>query len=354
MTSAPGTRPLFSVVCPTFERSAAIIDTLDSVSAQTESNFEMIVVADGCTDDTVDWVRSAAARDDRITLIRTERHGHPSTPRNIGCSAAVGEFVAYIDHDDQWTPDHLEALRALFDAGADVAATGSTSYDPAGAVVSRSTPLDMCWHPDIATLGAQFEPSRVAHRAGIAGAVGGWRTGSGLEDWDLWIRIADAGFDFWTTVATTARISLDPRTRRHRIPPRRFLPIVEFDSARDARATVDAVRDPAVLDRFRDAYVQDATARYARLQRSPRFRRPSGWTGSIENEIRRSAAQSTSAWASLMVVRSGTKFAVAEPVWCTDDSHHERIAELSPEVNRTQFAVVAKIGRATAGLQMSG
>jgi hypothetical protein len=58
-------------------------------------------------------------------------------------------------------------------------------------VLHVTPPLALCWHPELQVMNAIFQPSQVAHVAGLAESVGGWRaSGTGLEDWDLWLRLA--------------------------------------------------------------------------------------------------------------------------------------------------------------------
>src|SRR3954471_14883282 len=115
-----------SVICPTYNRSRLILKTIDSVLRQTMADWELLVVSDGCTDDTEEWVRRAGQDDPRVRLHRIERSGHPAAPRNHGLAHARGRLIAYIDHDDLWHPDHLaQALAALDQTGADLVAGGS-------------------------------------------------------------------------------------------------------------------------------------------------------------------------------------------------------------------------------------
>ena len=74
-----------AVICPAFNRSAAILPTVESVLAQTVQDWELFVVSDGSTDDTDEVVR--AVRDPRVRLLRVANHGCPGGPRNAGLAA---------------------------------------------------------------------------------------------------------------------------------------------------------------------------------------------------------------------------------------------------------------------------
>lgn len=105
-------KPIVSVVIPTYNRAHCVSDAIDSVLTQSFQDFELIVVDDGSTDETPDIV---SAYGDRIKLIRQKNSG-ASAARNAGIRAAQGEWVAFLDSDDTWEPEKLkvqvEDLRA--------------------------------------------------------------------------------------------------------------------------------------------------------------------------------------------------------------------------------------------------
>lgn len=107
----------FSVVIPTYNRGAVIMDTLDSVFAQTRPVDEVIVVDDGSTDDTADRLAPVM---DRITYLRQDNAG-VSAARNTGIRAATGDWICFLDSDDVWLPDRMAVLvRDLAEAGPEV------------------------------------------------------------------------------------------------------------------------------------------------------------------------------------------------------------------------------------------
>lgn len=99
-------QPYFSVVIPLYNKEKYIEKTLESVLNQTFENFEIIVVDDGSTDASYEIVRSI--KDARIRLIRQE-NGGPSKARNCGIREAKGEFIAFLDADDEWLAEKLKA-----------------------------------------------------------------------------------------------------------------------------------------------------------------------------------------------------------------------------------------------------
>lgn len=109
-----------SVIIPCFNAARFVGKTIDSVLAQTYSNFELIVVDDKSTDESAEIVESYARADSRARLIQMPSNaGAPAAPRNAGVAAARGEWVAFLDADDIWHPRKLELqMQALNAHGA--------------------------------------------------------------------------------------------------------------------------------------------------------------------------------------------------------------------------------------------
>ena len=110
--------PTFSVIIPCFNAASTIRRTLSSVLDQTFGDFEVIIVDDGSTDDTVAVVKTIARHEPRITVVQQENSG-PSVARNRAVSEfAKGALIAFLDADDIWPVNRLEILQARF-AGPD-------------------------------------------------------------------------------------------------------------------------------------------------------------------------------------------------------------------------------------------
>lgn len=97
----------FSVIIPTFNRESFIKQSIDSVLNQTYANFELIVVDDGSTDATQALLK--LFNDDRLQIIIQENHG-VAHARNRGIEKAQGEYLAFLDSDDEWREDKLAKL----------------------------------------------------------------------------------------------------------------------------------------------------------------------------------------------------------------------------------------------------
>jgi glycosyltransferase involved in cell wall biosynthesis len=117
-------RPLVSVIVAAYNAEPFIEATLESVFAQTMSDFELIVVDDGSSDATLSRVRRF--QDPRLQVIRQENKGAPSA-LNTGLKAARGSYVGLLDHDDIWRKDKLARHVVYFEAHPEVDATFSWS-----------------------------------------------------------------------------------------------------------------------------------------------------------------------------------------------------------------------------------
>ena len=99
----------FSVIIPAYNAAHLISDALKSVLAQTADDYEIIVVNDG-SPDTAEFEKALEPYLNDITYIR-RANGGPGAARNTGIRAARGEFIAFLDSDDQWVPTHLAEMR---------------------------------------------------------------------------------------------------------------------------------------------------------------------------------------------------------------------------------------------------
>jgi glycosyltransferase involved in cell wall biosynthesis len=98
--------PLVSVVVPTYNRAARVARAICSVQRQTHTRLEIIVVDDASHDDTPQVV--ANLHDPRLRYIRHNKNAGGSAARNTGIRAASGEFIAFLDDDDEWEPEKTE------------------------------------------------------------------------------------------------------------------------------------------------------------------------------------------------------------------------------------------------------
>ncbi|MBE8952221.1 MAG: glycosyltransferase family 2 protein [Quinella sp. 1Q7] len=106
--------PLVSVIMPMFNSAKFIPQTLESLLYQTMTDFEVVVIDDGSTDNSVEVVESFRGRfDGRLRLLKLPHTGTPGLPRNEGIKAARGKYIAFLDSDDLFTKTALAELSTL-------------------------------------------------------------------------------------------------------------------------------------------------------------------------------------------------------------------------------------------------
>ena len=183
--------PLVSVVIATYNWSSVLRHAIASALAQTFQSFEILVVGDGCTDDTTEVV--AAFGDPRLRWHNLPYNsGSQAKPNNTGIALARGDYIAYLGHDDLWHPTHLETLVGLVRQG-----RGDVFYTLAAVI-----------HPDgerqISGLTATGElgpgdfvvPSSILHRRELTQEIGPWPDPRTIDlpiDADLYERARRAG-----------------------------------------------------------------------------------------------------------------------------------------------------------------
>lgn len=195
--------PKVSIIIPTYNSRFFIRRTVRSVMNQTFSDWELILVDDCSTDDTRDILEDLASKDDRIRFYKTESNsGAPALPKNIGLQKSKGEYIAFLDHDDEWLPSKLKEQLEIIQYSRDNIAMVSCYLNlknwhtnkiesvhnkfpkknklqnlyqrnffvtSSGMVVKRSV------FEDVGLFDSRFKVS---------------------DDWDMWLRIMRAGYDF--------------------------------------------------------------------------------------------------------------------------------------------------------------
>lgn len=100
--------PNISVIMPCYNAAATLAEAVASVLYQSVKNFELLIVDDGSTDNSVQVAYALACDDDRIRVIR-QRNAGPAEARNRGLAEAEGQVIAFLDADDRWVPHTLAA-----------------------------------------------------------------------------------------------------------------------------------------------------------------------------------------------------------------------------------------------------
>lgn len=103
--------PLVSVIIPTYNSSSYIKNTLKKLEQQSYCNFEIVVVNDGSKDNTLEILEQEAISNQKLVIIN-KANGGVSSARNAGIKAAKGEFISFLDDDDQYDPAFLDKMYA--------------------------------------------------------------------------------------------------------------------------------------------------------------------------------------------------------------------------------------------------
>lgn len=188
-----------SVIIPTHNRSELLKTAVKSLENQSHQNFEIIIIDDFSTDDTVEVV--SQMKDDRIIFLKHDINKGGSEARNTGIKRATGRFIGFLDSDDQWLPDKLEKQLKLFENQPDVGViyTGVQVVNENNQPTRKIVPE---YRGDI--LPKLFESncidttSSVLIKKEVLDQVQGFDSGlPSCQDWDLYIRLAQVTkFDF--------------------------------------------------------------------------------------------------------------------------------------------------------------
>ena len=182
--------PRVSVIIPTYNRSNVLRQAIANVLRQSYADYELLVVGDGCTDDSAAVVAGFA--DLRVRWINLPANsGHQSAPNNEGLRQARGDLIAYLGHDDLWLPRHLETLVGGIDAGADLVASLNELVGP------DERFFDIAPAAPIYSPGMSITPSALMHRREVTQRIGGWRDYREIEldpEAELCQRAVAAGF----------------------------------------------------------------------------------------------------------------------------------------------------------------
>ena len=189
--------PRVSVIMPAFNCRRFVREAVESIVAQTFSDFEFIIIDDGSTDGTTDELKSLAATDPRIRLISRPNTGYTKALIEA-MSIATATLIARMDADDVSLPDRLAVQVAKFDAEPDLVLLGGsfTFIDDAGRRIKRfDPPTDHAQLDHLAyTGGNPFCHPLVMFRRDMYNRVGGYDPDfEPSEDIDLWLKLAEVG-----------------------------------------------------------------------------------------------------------------------------------------------------------------
>lgn len=188
-------KPLVSVVIPTFNARKFLTETVKSALDQTYKNVELLVIDDGSTDGTEDL---PILKDSRVHYFKISHTGGPATPRNVGVQNAKGDLIAFLDSDDIWLPQKLEKQVSFMEKdGVDFVSSDAKVIDEQGRITGESYV-----GKERVSSGGVFAQlyvgnfiinSSVLVKKSCFGQVGLFDPqmgpSMGFEDYDLWLRV---------------------------------------------------------------------------------------------------------------------------------------------------------------------
>ncbi len=189
--------PLVSVIIPTFNQASYLAKAIRSVLEQSYDTFELIIIDNYSEDRTESVVRSFT--DPRVRYVQFRNYGVIAASRNHGIMLAKGEFVAFLDSDDEWTPEKLSAQIELIQTDPMLGLVFSpfkiVGNDPVtnGRVIGSPAKIPPTYLYEKLTLYNFIASSSVMARTSVLKKMGGFDENPRLrciEDGDLWLRIA--------------------------------------------------------------------------------------------------------------------------------------------------------------------
>ncbi len=241
-----------SVVVPLYNKERHIEHTIQTVLAQSYTDFELIVIDDGSTDGSATVVEKIT--DPRVRLIKKKNEGVSAT-RNLGVREAKNELIAFLDADDEWNVEYLNKISALCEKYPD-AAIYATNYQ----VVERDGQSYSLDYPEIdfeegillnyfasAYTYTPLWTSAVCIRKEIFLAMGGFPTDiRNGEDLDLWCRIAlKYPIAYINQPLATYRRDSDNMLSRSIIDPSWFPFLVDYSPSEE-----DRIKDTESIEKY--------------------------------------------------------------------------------------------------------
>jgi len=269
-----GSMPLVTVIMPAFNAAAHLAEAIDSVLEQSFRDFELLVVDDGSTDRTSEVLASYG---DRIRTLRQTNSGSPAAARNSGIRNAATKYVAFFDADDVMDRDQLLNSVTVMDYS-DQACLCFSNFQPFGPGVVDGRPwfqrehvrsvmsgvpteaitdhLYLCARPVFAELvqSNYIHTSTVMVRRDALLEHNAFDESLyGVEDWDLWLRLARAGhrFGFCSTVMSHYRIQ-SASVSRSTAFERSLIDLLNRLSSQDPDRDVQRVLHRRLSAKYRD------------------------------------------------------------------------------------------------------
>lgn len=190
--------PAVSVVIPTYNQENNLRRAVESVLRQTYTDYELIIVDDGSTDNTPKVIDEYAKKDNRIKSITQDNSGAPARPTNRAIQECVGKYVAILQHDDEWLPEKLSKQVAFFeDSGnqnysmvmCDVTVINDFDNAVSQIYFDKQNMQEILVHNIIYFLSFPLIKKEVFDKIGLFDTR--FRI---MDDYDFWLRFCEEGF----------------------------------------------------------------------------------------------------------------------------------------------------------------
>jgi len=248
-------KPLVSIITPVYNSQEFIAETIESVLKQTYQNWELIVVDDKSTDNSLGIVNSYVDKDSRIKVFELDSNsGRPAVARNYGLAHSCGEYIAFLDSDDVWLPSKLDKQICHFKDQA-IVAIGTKALRIKDSLVSRKCFWEVKGYCDFQYRDFLFSNrlicSSAVIRKDIALKLNGFDEHEDflyIEDWEFWLRMAQKGkFRILQDPLLLYRIREDKKHQAAEASKRQFYVIeknlksreIAEDDLREAKANIN-------------------------------------------------------------------------------------------------------------------
>ncbi len=199
-------KPLISIVIPTFNRADELSRCLDSIRLQTLQNFEVLICDDGSTDHTED-VYKQFKKYFNVKYFKLENFGGPARPRNIGIKESSGKYIAFLDSDDWWVPSKLKESVLELEKGQDliyhdlyiINNVEDLKRNKSQLKKVKTRHLKKPTYIDLLLNGTAITNSSVVVRRSLIESIGGFSEDKNLiaiEDFEAWLRCSKESDNF--------------------------------------------------------------------------------------------------------------------------------------------------------------
>lgn len=191
---------MISIILSTYNRLDKLKRAINSVFAQTVTDWELIVADDASTDGTEDYMRGLTATNPKIKYIRLPKnHGKDTKPKNQAILASQGEYIAYLDDDNEYFPDYLEnQLEMLQRTEVDVVYCDMIIIDDQNPQAPPQQAISMPFDPQVLMRKNFIDVSMVMHKRQAIFDIGGFDEKlPRFVDWNVWVRMTKWGKTFF-------------------------------------------------------------------------------------------------------------------------------------------------------------